>query len=439
MSKELGVLMGGIPVGRLEQAATGTLTFEYDERWLAATKVQIPLSLSLPLASSRHSGKAVANYLWNLLPDNVQTLEAWGKAYDVSPNNPFALLSKVGEDCAGAVQIVTEEWIQANLNSSGDVQWIDAEEVGRRLKRLREERTWTGRRPGDKGHFSLAGAQPKIALLLDGNRWGIPSGRRATTHILKPPMPGLNGTTENEYACLQLADRIGITAAEAKVGHFGNETAIIVTRYDRETGPDGAVRRYHQEDMCQALAVNPMTKYQRDGGPSVEQIAKDVLQYATDADLDKNRFATMIAFSFLVLGTDAHAKNFSVIHLPERRMYLAPLYDVLSYQPYVADDHERRRLRMAMKVGGYYRFDEIQPRHWEREATMMDMDPEQMVVTVLDLARRIPDALSEIVRECRADGLTDAVLDRMLDGISARCSVVIEAYEGASRIPTPLG
>jgi serine/threonine-protein kinase HipA len=187
--------------------------------------------------------------------------------------------------------------------------------------------------------------------------------------------------------------------------------------------------------MCQALAVNPVTKYQRDGGPSVEQIANEVLRYATDPDLDKSSFAAMIAFNFLVMGTDAHAKNFSVIHLPERRMYLAPLYDVLSYEPYVADDHERRRLRMAMKVGGYYKFDQTQARHWEHQATIMNMDPEKMVVTVLDLARQIPDALSEIVKECRADGLTDAVLDKMLDGTSARCSIVIEAYERALHTP----
>jgi hypothetical protein len=65
----------------------------------------------------------------------------------------------------------------------------------------------------------------------------------------------------------------------------------------------------------------------------------------------------------------------------------------------------------------------------------MNMDPEKMVVTVLDLARQIPDALSEIVKECRADGLTDAVLDKMLDGTSARCSIVIEAYERALHAP----
>jgi serine/threonine-protein kinase HipA len=432
--KQLHVLMGGVPVGRLDQTSTGTLAFEYDDRWLAAASIQIPLSLSLPLASKKHSGKAVANYLWNLLPDNTQTLAAWGKEYDVSPNNPFGLLSKVGEDCAGAIQIVTDEWMADNASSSGDIQWIDNEEVGRRLKRLREERTWTGRRPGDKGHFSLAGAQPKIALLLDKDKWGIPSGRRATTHILKPPMPGLNGTTENEYACLRLASRIGITAAEVAVGHFGDEAAIVVTRYDREKGADGVVRRFHQEDMCQALAVHPATKYQREGGPSVEQITNEVLRYASDPEADKVKFAKMIAFNFLMLGTDAHAKNFSVVHLPGRRMYLAPLYDVLSYEPYVADDHERRRLRLAMKIGGYYKFDEIEVRHWERQATLMKMDPDKMTAEVLDLAERIPDGLSDVVSECRADGLAEAALGRMLDGISSRCETLLAAYKG---IPKP--
>jgi serine/threonine-protein kinase HipA len=46
-------------------------------RWLAADRIQIPLSL--PLAAKRHSGSVVANYLWNLLPDNDRTFQAWGQ------------------------------------------------------------------------------------------------------------------------------------------------------------------------------------------------------------------------------------------------------------------------------------------------------------------------------------------------------------------------
>ena len=437
MSKPLQVLMGGIPVGRLEQMATGVLNFEYNDRWLAADRIQIPLSLSLPLVAKKHSGDVVANYLWNLLPDNDRTLQAWGSFYGVSPNSPFALLSKVGEDCAGAVQIVTDEWMEANANSPGEVRWIDEAEVGKRLRRLREDRTWTGRTPGDRGHFSLAGAQPKIAVLFDDGRWGIPSGRRATTHILKPPMPDHQGSAENEYVCLRLANRVGIIAAEAQVRHFDGETAIVVTRYDREKVSDGTIRRFHQEDMCQALGVHPRNKYQNEGGPSVEQIANEVLRYATDPDVDKTKFAEMIAFSFLVLGTDAHAKNFSVIHLRQRRMYLAPMYDVHSFVPYIKDDHERRRLRMAMKIGGYYKFDEIKARHWERQGALMNMDPEKTLATVLDLAKKVPDAISDVVKECRTDGLVHDVLKSMQQGIAARCKKVLNTYHEKAPSESP--
>lgn len=431
MSKTLHVLMGGVPVGSLEQLTTGALTFEYADRWLAAERVHLPLSMSLPLAAKKHTGAAVANYLWNLLPDNDQTLQKWGQIYGVSPKSAFALLSKVGEDCAGAIQIVTDEWMTANANSPGEVQWIDDAEVGKRIERLREERTWTGRRDGDRGHFSLPGAQPKMALLFDGKQWGVPSGRRATTHILKPPMPHLKGTTENEYACLRLAAHVGISAAEAEVGRFGEEVAIVVKRYDRQCAANGTVTRFHQEDMCQALGVHPAIKYQNEGGPSVEGIANGVLRYATDPEADKARFADMIAFNFSVLGTDAHAKNFSVVHLPGRRMYLAPVYDILSFVPY-DDEHERRRLQMAMKIGGHYRFADIQPRHWERQASLMGMDGDEMVARVHSMGERIPDALSDVVREARTAGLDDPVFDRMLDGISTRCAAIVDRYAAKS-------
>ncbi|WP_164937065.1 HipA domain-containing protein [Bradyrhizobium vignae] len=45
---------------------------------------------------------------------------------------------------------------------------------------------------------------------------------------------------------------------------------MVVTRYDREIDKDGVVKRFHQEDMCQALGVHPAVKYQSEGGPSIE-------------------------------------------------------------------------------------------------------------------------------------------------------------------------
>ena len=71
-------------------------------------------------------------------------------------------------------------------------------EIAARIRQLREDQSaW--RRPGDTGQFSLAGAQPKTALLLQDGRWGVPSGRIPTTHILKPPSADFDGHAENEH------------------------------------------------------------------------------------------------------------------------------------------------------------------------------------------------------------------------------------------------
>lgn len=272
--KTLNVLMGGLPIGIITQKSNGSIAFEYSESWLSSAR-KLPLSFSMPLTQPHYEGRRLENFLWNLLPDNGDTLRAWGREFGVSYKNVFALLEVVGEDCAGAVQFVTDEWLKSNNQGQGDqVQWLDDAEIESRLKRLVENRTWSGRTSSDRGHFSLAGAQPKFALLNKGGKWGVPSGRIATTHIFKPPMQHLNGVVENEHACLLLAGRLGLNVATSQVGHFGDQVAIVVTRYDREEDKAGIIRRFHQEDFCQALAVHPANKYQPDGGPSPEQMAQ---------------------------------------------------------------------------------------------------------------------------------------------------------------------
>jgi serine/threonine-protein kinase HipA len=425
----LNILMGGMPVATLHKLQTGKLALEYHDQWMRSRQ-SFPISFSLPLTARDHQGRSVENFLWNLLPDNTDTLRAWANAYGVSANSVFQLLEKVGEDCAGAIQIVSDEWLEQNSDPrSGSVDWIDEDEVAARLKRLSEDRTWTGRRPGDKGHFSLAGAQPKMALLEVDGRWGVPSGRIATTHILKPPLPHLQGTTENEHACLQLAARLGMIAAESRVGHFGDQVAIVVTRYDRDRDDQGVVRRYHQEDLCQALNVHPANKYQNQGGPSAEKIAT-LLAQTTEPKDAQDRFLRALVLNFLIGGTDAHAKNFSILHLSGRRSFLAPLYDVISYDPYVDDAAEFRSLKMAMKIG-HYEFEDVMPRHWEAFSGACGMQPEEVVEIVRSYASAIPDEMSAVVEECRQHGLEHEVLNRMVDRLASRCTRILRIYGSA--------
>lgn len=201
------------------------------------------------------------------MTDNEETLSAIGREYHVSPRNPFALLSVVGRDCAGAVQFVRPEDLEI-VQHDGRLDPITDEDIEAELRSLRV------RRGGGKANatFSLAGAQPKVAYTRINGRWFQPSGRMATTHILKPRSDSHDGLIENEHFCLQLANRIGwsLVASTSEIERFGDEAAIISTRYDRAVDDKSdmpIVDRIHQEDMCQVLGRLPGLKYQKDGGP----------------------------------------------------------------------------------------------------------------------------------------------------------------------------
>lgn len=77
-----------------------------------------------------------------------------------------------------------------------------------------------------------------------------------------------------------------VRAAVTAVLRFDDQTAIAVRRYDR-LWSDGRWLRVHQEDLCQALGVPPMNKYQNEGGPSPERIVgllRDVIRPPAQAD-----------------------------------------------------------------------------------------------------------------------------------------------------------
>lgn len=263
---ELVALLDGRVVGTVRQNRQGQLQFVYDDGWREGAGAY-PLSLSMPLARRQHEDGSIRPYLEGLLPDNDAILARWSSQFHVSARNPLALLAHVGEDCAGAVQFASPDRA-ANLQAepAPPVRWLKETEIAGMLRELRT-RDATGRRAGDPGYFSLPGAQPKTALLYQDGRWGIPSGRTPTTHILKPPAVDLEGFAENEHLCLRLAAAVGLPATRSQVMRFGDEVAIVIERYDR-LPVEGRIARVHQEDFCQALSVSPRIKYEAEGGPA---------------------------------------------------------------------------------------------------------------------------------------------------------------------------
>jgi serine/threonine-protein kinase HipA len=284
MTAELVTFLGDSHVGRLARDRHGRLSFSYEEAWRRAPDAY-PISLSMPLALVEHGHRIVDAYLWGLLPDNELILDRWAKRFQVSARGAFALMAHVGEDCAGAIRFLSPDRV-ASMTGRGThaVQWLEERDVAERLRDLRRDASaW--RRASDSGQFSLGGAQPKTALLFDGRRWGVPSGRSATTHILKPGVPGLDGHAENEHFCMTLAAALGLPVARSRVARFEDQAAIVVDRYDRVVTPKGVVR-VHQEDVCQALGVPPALKYEADEGPGAGAIVELLREHSRNADED---------------------------------------------------------------------------------------------------------------------------------------------------------
>jgi serine/threonine-protein kinase HipA len=408
MSKELVALLDGTEVGRVVRDARGRLRFIYNDAWRKAADAY-PLSLSMPLGAKEHGRSVVEAFLWGLLPDNEHVLARWAARFHVSARNAFALISHVGEDCAGAVQFVTPERLDAIRSGKEDkVEWLDEAEIAKRLETLRKDHAaW--RLPSDTGQFSLAGAQPKTALLRQNDRWGIPSGRLPTTHILKPPTGQFDGHAENEHICLLLARVLGLPAAQTKVMRFKDEIAIVIERYDRlPKGND--IIRVHQEDVCQALGIMPTKKYQNEGGPSPLDIMQLLRTSSTNRDEDVDTFIRALGFNWLIAGTDAHAKNFSLL-LGGRQVRLAPLYDIASILPY--EGFDMHKVKFAMKIGGEYRLSHIGLRQWRKFAREARVDPEPMIARLAAMARQLPDEVNAARVRARGQGLVAPIIERL--------------------------
>jgi serine/threonine-protein kinase HipA len=326
------------------------------------------------------------------------------------------------------VQFVSDDRLEDVLSGRDDqIEALDNEELATRLQRLRQD-NGIARTVDDVGQFSLAGAQSKIALLrLDDGSWAIPAGRIPTTHILKPPGGDYEGFVENEMFCLRLARAIGLPAAEVEKISIGTETAICVHRYDR-VQIQGDLHRVHQEDFCQALGVMPQIKYQSQGGPGPAQLAKVLWDHSSQPHTDVGTLFQALVFNYLIGGTDAHAKNYSLLFGAGGNVRLAPLYDISSALPY--PHLQKRKIKMAMKIGSHYRLWDIRPEDWQATASVIRLDPAQAQLTLEAMCLALPDTAKQVQQQLLGEGIAHPVLDLLVQEIElscARCMAKLQA------------
>jgi serine/threonine-protein kinase HipA len=384
---ELEVWIGEERAGLLRRVGRGELELTYDDTWIDQSAAT-PLSVSLPVAEQTIRGHRLVSWLWGLLPDNERVIVRWAATAQCAPTDLFALLRLVGHDVAGAVR-----FLPAGTTSKSRAGFValSSDEVGEYIAELRRDSaTW---HRASSGRWSLAGAQPKVALAFDDVRstWGVPSGSRPTTHIVKPGIAGLQDHHVNEQLCLSAAALVGLRAATSSIMQFGKERALVVTRYDR-LHRARKILRVHQEDCCQALGIHPSLKYQVDGGPGAEDLVALIRSVVlTNSTQDVDQYLRSLGFNWLTLGTDGHAKNWSLL-LSGAQVRLAPLYDIASALP--CDEHPKK-LRLAQKIGGEYSPTKIARRHWERVATTSRVDADELLHHLATMAEMMADAFAD--------------------------------------------
>lgn len=437
MSRTLDVYLHNHLVGRLIQDDGGQMVFDYLDTWLKNPKA-IPLSQSLPLREKRFSRKECQGFFAGILPEESKR-ETIARNLGISSKNDYAMLEKIGGECAGAVTFIPEGEPLPEKNYR--YRELNDRELATILRELPRRPLMAGNKDV---RLSLAGVQDKIAVHVSSETIFLPLGGAPSTHILKPAIDRFEGVVFNEALCMQLANKIGIPAAIVESRHVEDIAYLLVERYDRKILPSSqkpeggyvwtnfVTRRVHQEDFCQALAVSPDLKYQSEGGPSLKQCFGLLRAISSVPAIDLLHMLDGVIFNILIGNHDAHSKNFSLLYdettFDEGKVLdqgkpldsharLAPFYDLICtvYYPELGP-------RMAMKLGGEYGSENLFPKHFEKFA-------EETGLAKIMVVRRVQE-LAETVREVISDvEINHEVARKVVALIKKRCETFMERFK----------
>jgi len=424
-TQRLNIWLNGIPVGYWEKARDGE-HFGYFDTWIADEQSR-PLSLWLPFTPGNqpYRGNLVSAYFDNLLPDSDAIRRRLALRHKTASSTPFELLSILGRDCVGAIQLLAPEDEPENLYdiTGASLSETDIAHVLRHASTAAP--LGQDNRLGDL-RLSIAGAQEKTALLRHNGEWLLPTGSTPTTHIFKLPL-GLVGnmqadmrtSVENEWLCSKIVAAYGLPVAGCEMAVFEDQKTLIVERFDRRLANDASwIIRLPQEDMCQASGTPPFLKYQADGGPGIATVM-DLLLGSESAVGDRLNFFKVQLVFWLLAASDGHAKNFSISHLPKNLYRSTPLYDILSAHPIIGrgkNQIPRQKATLAMAVRGsnnHYLIDEIQARHWIEQARQVELGNGVADAIIAEVIASTESVVNSVSAQLPADfpaGLADAIL-----------------------------
>ena len=376
----LNVWHGQRLVGQLWRSTTGAVGLCYDPNWITGG---FAVSRSLPLAVREFAPEEGTAHRWfaNLLPEGavrehiVRDLKL--------PNTDFDLLRAIGGECAGALSI-----LPVDRQPSGQRQYRPLTEKDLTNLAARRGQIYAVWQGDERPRLSLAGAQDKCPVLVRDERYFLPQGEAPSSHILKFELSDYRHLPAYETFTTQLATAIGLPVVDISLRSIGKTRYAQTARYDRLWDERGEVQRLHQEDFCQALGYGYENKYQEHGGPSFAQCCRLVQEASSEPAIDVQHLLRWQIFNVLAGNSDGHAKNLSLLHLPDGTTRLAPFYDLVCTRAI-----ERIDYHLAFDVGGERNPSVITSAHWEALAKACDVRPQFLGNVVRETAAALLERL----------------------------------------------
>jgi len=384
MTSRLSVFWDQDKVGTLTLTENRYFSFFYEKQWLM-NKKSTPISLALPLTEKTYGDREARSFFSNLLPE-ADVKNNLALKFGVSQTNDFKLLEILGGDCAGALSLLPE----------GQYPTQEASIIPLTTDEIEHKLSSTPSAPflysGEGFRLSLAGAQDKLPVFIEKGLYYLPKGSVPSSHILKPPMRRFPDSVFNEYFCMKLAQKSGLSVASVEIKKL-KVSILVVKRFDRIQSPHQKLIRLHQEDFCQALGLGYNQKYEAEGGPTLKNCFETIGKFSTAPILDKKRLLEWVLFNTFIGNCDAHAKNISFLFSPPH-VQLSPFYDLISTMVYPALSQ-----KLAMKIGGENRLEWIQKRHWHRLADDAIVKFDMVRDRIKDFASIVPGQSHALSKE----------------------------------------
>jgi serine/threonine-protein kinase HipA len=377
--RELPVRLFGTDIGELVSIGGKALLRWSDaaeERWGLNSPV-----LSRTLRVSFSDAQQTESFFGALLPEGRHIERLAVSAKTVS-TDLLGLLRHVGADLAGALSV-------GDPRSPTEPEELTSIEVAALLGSA------SGFLVGGGGS-ALPGFQRKLTLTRDGTGWVRGNGTLPSTHILKPVAREYRSSVESEHYVLQIARSLGLANFESWVETIGVHDVLVIERYDRRRAASGTLERLHQEDAGQAIGLpwGGDDKFERNNPDANLAAVADLLDENRSVVSprqydDRLRLLRYTVLNVAAGNTDAHAKNFSILHDDRGRTRLAPFYDAapLALDPSLTTG-------LAMKINGKTQLPDVTVDDLVSEAGSWGI-PSNLA------AEAISDALDQIVEATR--------------------------------------